>query len=124
MDLLSLAITFLLPLNIEAASPPPAAKVEYKLIRIPGKGIEMEGYLFLPAGEGPFPAIISLPGGRGSRNVGKVLPFSKDIGSEMVRRGIAALVLDYSSPDRLAYDPETAARSFDEVENFIRSNLK
>ncbi len=77
----------------------------HKIIEIPGEGIKMNAYLYLPEGKGPFPAIISLPGGRGPKMIGKVQSFSKNIGVQMAKRGIATLLLDYSISNRTFLDP-------------------
>ena len=69
---------------------------------IRGEGIDMEAYLYFPKGDGPFPAIIALPGGRGSK--GKVYPYHKEFGEIMAARGFAVLVLDYSNPNRRFLD--------------------
>lgn len=77
----------------------------YRTALIPGKGIKMFTYLYFPKGEGPFPAVVALPGGRGAEMIGKVWPYHKYFGSQMAARGIAALVLNYNNPDRIFLDP-------------------
>ena len=74
-------------------------------IVLQGEGIEMEAFLYLPRGKGPFPAAIVLPGGGRPQTIGTVGPHDRYFGSELAERGIAALVLDYNDPSRVFLDP-------------------
>ncbi len=62
-------------------------------IRIPGDGIELQGLLMRPAGDGPFPAVVALHGcsGLGGRSTS---PLYQAWGERLVAAGYAVLFPD------------------------------
>src|SRR3954462_1094848 len=57
---------------------------------------ELEGRLFRPNGDGPFPAIVGLPGCSGMmrRNTNELTPLYVSWGVELSRRGYVVLLVD------------------------------
>lgn len=70
-------------------------------------GLVMHARLFVPSGAGPFAVALLLPGGRGAAEVGKVWRHHITFAADLAQRGLAAMVLDYQSSDRLLQDPRT-----------------
>jgi dienelactone hydrolase len=57
-----------------------------------------------PAGEGPWPVAVLLPGGRGAMEVGKAWPSYHRYAERLAARGILAAVVDYARDDRGFWD--------------------
>jgi uncharacterized protein len=78
------------PLPVEAQGAPVTAtdtvfRRQPMSVRVPGA--ELHGWLLVPAGAGPHPTAISIPGARTSGAIG-------DLPEQLARRGIAVLHLD------------------------------
>lgn len=73
-------------------------------ITIQGAGIEMKATVYKPDVEGKIPMVIVLPGGTSASNIGSVYDHHKYFGQTLSSKGIAALVLDYSSDRRSFFD--------------------
>lgn len=57
-----------------------------------------------PAGEGPWPVAVLMPGGRGAMEVGKAWPSYHRYAERLAARGILAAVVDYARGDRGFWD--------------------
>ena len=61
---------------------------------------ELEGRMFRPSGDGPFPAVVGMPGCSGMmrRNTRELTPLYRAWGDELSRRGYVVLLVDSLGP--------------------------
>jgi dienelactone hydrolase len=103
-------LTVLAVVVLSALGPKPAAAQEVVHFRSaddngPGQPpTELEGRLFRPSGEGPFPALVGLPGCSGMmrRNTNELTSLYISWGVELSRRGYVVLLVDSLGPRRHA----------------------
>ena len=86
-----------------------ASDIRHERLEIPTAGFSMPATLSFPAGAGPFPTVVILPGGNAAKIMGVAWPYHHLLAEELCKRGYATLVLDYSSQDRQLWDPRREA---------------
>lgn len=99
MKLLMFACVLALAGGCVGKVPPPGASRE--IVKPPSQG---RLAVYRPAGEGPWPVAVLLPGGHGAVEIGKAWPSYHRYAKRLADRDLLAAVVDYRSDDRGFWD--------------------